>query len=166
MVNGGQPKDKLDYCRPLYLSNIDVKRALDKCNIIPQFFSFFFQKNEIFLSKEVLIWLHDYILVQLNFWEIVIFVAISIFEINFNKYTIQWPMGHCDDAVHKKSNKMKMHWPNWLKFLVLAYFKVLFRTRYNEIDVILVQFPLNAYGPTSSLLVYKCVNKNNGQDNR
>ena len=75
-------------------------------------------------------------------------------------------MGHSgDDAVHKKSNKMKTHWPNWLKFLVLAYFKVLFRTRYNEIDV-MSDSPSDAYGPTSSLLVYKCVNKNNGQDNR
>ena len=51
-------------------------------------------------------------------------------------------MGHSrDDAVHKKSNKMKTHWPKWLKFLVLAYFKVFFRTRYKEIDVILVQCP-------------------------
>ena len=25
------------------------------------------------------------------------------FEVNFNKYTIQWPIGHSgDDAVHKK----------------------------------------------------------------
>ena len=53
-------------------------------------------------------------------------------------------MGHSgDDAVHKKSNKMKTHWPNWLKFLVLAYFKVLFRTGYKEIDVILVQCPFH-----------------------
>ena len=46
-------------------------------------------------------------------------------------------MGHSgDDAVHWNSNKMKTHWPNWLKFLVLVYFIILFRTRYKEIDVI------------------------------
>ena len=38
---------------------------------------------------------------------------------------------------------MKMHWPNWMKFLVLVYFIVLFRTRYKELDVILVQCPFN-----------------------
>ena len=51
-------------------------------------------------------------------------------------------MGHSgDDAVHEKSNKIKTHWPNWLKFLVFVYSIVLFRTRYKELDVILVQCP-------------------------
>ena len=40
----------------------------------------------------------------------------------------------------KNQIKMKMHWPNWLKFLV-GLFIVLFRTRYEEIDAILVQHP-------------------------
>ena len=49
-------------------------------------------------------------------------------------------MGHYgDDAVHKKSNKIKRHLPNRLKILVLVYFNVLFSTRYNEVDVKLVQ---------------------------
>ena len=61
---------------------------------------------------------------------------------SFKKYTIQWPMGHSeDDVVHKRLNKMKMHWQNRLKFLVLVYDKVFFRTRYKKIDVILVQCP-------------------------
>ena len=46
------------------------------------------------------------------------------------------------DVVHKKSNKMKTHWSNRLKVLVVAYFKVLFRTRYKEIDVYLSNAPL------------------------
>ena len=51
-------------------------------------------------------------------------------------------MGHSgDDVVHKKSNKMKTHWPNRLQLVVLVYFKVLFRTRYIEINVLLVHCP-------------------------
>ena len=34
---------------------------------------------------------------------------------------------------------MLTHWPNRLKIFVFAYFKVLLRTRYKEIDVIFVQ---------------------------
>ena len=41
----------------------------------------------------------------------------------------------------KNRIKIKTHWPNWLKFLVLVYFIVLFRTRYKELDVIFVQCP-------------------------
>ena len=69
---------------------------------------------------------------------------------------MQWPMGHSgDDAVHKKKiKKMKTHRPNRLKLLVSQdYFKVLFRTTYKEIDVILVQCPFiqkmtNIFGHT------------------
>ena len=33
-------------------------------------------------------------------------------------------MGHSgDDAVHKRPHKMKIHWQNQLKSLVLVYFK-------------------------------------------
>ena len=41
----------------------------------------------------------------------------------------------------KKSNEMKTLWRNRLKFLVLVYYKVFFRTKYKKIDVILVQCP-------------------------
>ena len=66
------------------------------------------------------------------------------FKVDFNKYTIQYPMGHSrDDAVHKIPHKMKTPWQNQLKFSVLISFKILYRIRYKKIDVILVQCPFN-----------------------
>ena len=51
-------------------------------------------------------------------------------------------MGHSeDDAVHKIPHKMKTHWQNQLKILVLTKFNILYRIRYKKIDVILVQCP-------------------------
>ena len=51
-------------------------------------------------------------------------------------------MGHSeDDAVHKIPHKMKTHWQNKLKFSVLVWFTILYRTRYKKIDVRLVQCP-------------------------
>ena len=47
-------------------------------------------------------------------------------------------MGHSgDDVNHKKPHKMKTHWPIQLKLSVLVYFKVLYRTRYKNMNVIL-----------------------------
>ena len=47
----------------------------------------------------------------------------------------QCPMGHSgDDVVHKMSHKMKTHWQNQLKSLLLVYFKVLYRIRNKKID--------------------------------
>ena len=61
-------------------------------------------------------------------------------KVDFNKYTIQQPMGHSeDDAVHKIHHKMKTHWQNQLKISVLVWFKILYRIRFKKIDVILVQ---------------------------
>ena len=43
------------------------------------------------------------------------------FKVDFNKYAIQKPMGYSEDyAVHKIPHKMKMHWQNQLKILVLV----------------------------------------------
>ena len=53
-------------------------------------------------------------------------------------------MGHSeDDAVHKIPQKMKTHWQNNLKFSVLVWFTIFYRTRYKKIDVRLVQCPFN-----------------------
>ena len=50
-----------------------------------------------------------------------------------NTQNSEWPMGHSgDDVNHKISNKMKMHGQTCLKFLVLVYYKVFFRTRYKK----------------------------------
>ena len=55
-------------------------------------------------------------------------------------------MGHSEnDAVHKIPLKMKTHWQNQLKILVLVYLKILNRIRYKKTDVILVQCPFNTY---------------------
>ena len=55
-------------------------------------------------------------------------------------------MGHSgDDAVHKRSHKMKTHWENQQKSLVLVYFKVFCRIRHKKICPILVQCPLNKF---------------------
>ena len=51
-------------------------------------------------------------------------------------------MGHSeDDAVHKIPHKMKTHWQNKLKFSVLVWLTILYRTRYKKIYVRLVQCP-------------------------
>ena len=56
-------------------------------------------------------------------------------------------MGHSeDDAVHKIPHKMKTHRQNKLKFSVLVWFTILYRTRYKKIDVRLVQCPFNRSG--------------------
>ena len=53
-------------------------------------------------------------------------------------------MGHSeDDAVHKISHKMKTHWQNKLKFSVLVWFTIPYRTWYKKIEVRLVQCPFN-----------------------
>ena len=56
-------------------------------------------------------------------------------------------MGHSlhseDDAVHKIPHKIQTHWQNKLKFSVLVWFTILYRTRYKKIDVRLVQCPFN-----------------------
>ena len=55
-------------------------------------------------------------------------------------------MGHSEnDAVHKIPHKMKTHWQNQLKISVQVYFKILFRIRYKEIEVIPVQCPFNIW---------------------
>ena len=48
-----------------------------------------------------------------------------------------------DDAVHKIPHKLKTHWQNKLKFSVLVWFAILYRTSYKKIDVRLVQCPFN-----------------------
>ena len=58
------------------------------------------------------------------------------------------------DAVHKKSNLMETHWSNWLKILVLAlaYFKVLLRTRYEQmLYMFLSNAPLHVHNFLSIL---------------
>ena len=44
------------------------------------------------------------------------------FKVDFNKCTIQQPMGHSEDDadVHKIPHKMKTHWQNQLEILVLV----------------------------------------------
>ena len=55
-------------------------------------------------------------------------------------------MGHSeDDVVHKIPHKMKTHWQNQLKFSVLVWFTILYRTRYKKIDDRLVQCPCKTY---------------------
>ena len=55
-------------------------------------------------------------------------------------------MGHSeDDAVHKLPHNMKTHWQNKLKFLVLVWFTILYRTSYKKIDVRLVQCPFKRF---------------------
>ena len=56
---------------------------------------------------------------------------------------------------------MKMHRQNQLKILVLVYFKILYRIRYKNIDVILVQCPFKGSGMGSWLvLVSLCFREN------
>ena len=44
------------------------------------------------------------------------FCHFLFFKVDFNKYTIQQPIGHSEDAaVHKIPHKMKTHWQNQLK---------------------------------------------------
>ena len=65
-------------------------------------------------------------------------------------------MGHSgDDAVHKIPLKVKMHWQNQLKFLVLVEYKILYRIRYKKIDVILVQCPFKIYKKGTLLMGQK-----------
>ena len=47
------------------------------------------------------------------------------FKVDFNKYTVQQPMGHSeDDAVHKIPDKMKTYWQKQLKHSALLQFKI------------------------------------------
>ena len=93
-----------------------------------------FKKVGIFIPKEVLakvmtasLVLHSSSTYFLR--NIAICSNFYFFEVDLKKYTIQWPMGHSgDDVNHKRLNKMKTHWQNRLKFLVLVY-KVFFKTR-------------------------------------
>ena len=55
-------------------------------------------------------------------------------------------MGHSgDDAVHKTHHEMKKHQQNQLKILVLVYFDVLHRIRYEKRGAILVQCAFNPH---------------------
>ena len=63
-------------------------------------------------------------------------------KVDFNKYTTQWHMGHSrDDDVHKIPHKMKTHWQNQLKSVVLVYHIVPYRIRHKKIDALLVPCP-------------------------
>ena len=63
-------------------------------------------------------------------------------------------MGHSgDDAVHKIPHKMKTQGQNQLKFSVLVWFTILYRTRYKKTDVRLVQCPFKATKMTLSQLL-------------
>ena len=124
-----------------------LKGALDKFNIIPQLFP---KKVGIFLPLEVLAWVMTACRVLSSrltyFWRYMnismIFYFLKLTSIN-TQYSSLY-MGHSeDDAVHKIPHKMKTHWQNKLKFLVLVWFTILYRTRYKKIDVRLVQCPFN-----------------------
>ena len=53
-------------------------------------------------------------------------------------------MGHTgDDAICKIPHKMKTLWWSQLKISVRVQFDILYRLRYQKIDVILVQCPFN-----------------------
>ena len=81
---------------------------------------------------------HSYLQLQFSYKDIRIFLSSAILKSQLQKILIQWSMGHSgDDVNHKKSHKMKMHWPNQLKIWILVYFKVLYRTKHKNIDVIL-----------------------------
>ena len=59
-----------------------------------------------------------------------------------------------DDAVHKIPQKMKTHWQNQLKFSVLIWFTILYRTRYKKmLDLSNAPLKHEQYlKPTSSIL--------------
>ena len=82
---------------------------------------------------------HSYLELQLfSFKDIRIFLSSAILESRLQKILLQWSMEHSEDDVNqKKPHKMKMHLPNQLELSVLVCFKVGYRTRYKNIDVIL-----------------------------
>ena len=96
-----------------------IKGALDKYYIIPNFFQQENNKNlkkikrgdfDTIKSVGLGLWLHaEFHVLEFNlfFEEIWIFLAFSIFKVNFNtKYLIKQPMGHSeDDAIHKIPHK-------------------------------------------------------------
>ena len=80
---------------------------------------------------------------QLSIENMRIFLSAVIFNRRL-QHTIQQPIGHTEnDIVHKIPHKMKMQWQNQLEISVLVQFKILYRIRLKEIDVILVQCPFN-----------------------
>ena len=95
---------------------------------------------------------HSYLQLQFSYKDIRIFLSSAILKSRLQKILMQWSMGHSGDDVNdKKPHKMKTHWPNQLKISVLVYFKVLYRTRYKNIDVILdytCPMPFNFAGRT------------------
>ena len=88
--------------------------------------NFFPKKVGIFIPLEVLAWvmtacrvLRSRLNLLLKIYEH--FCHFLFFKVDFNKYTIQQPMGQSeDDAVNKIPHKMKTHWRNQLKFSALV----------------------------------------------
>ena len=81
---------------------------------------------------------HSYLQLQFGYKDIRIFLSSAILKSRLQKILIQWSMGHSgDDVNHKKPHKMKTHRQIQLKISVLVYFKVLYRNRYKNMDVIL-----------------------------
>ena len=108
---------------PKVQEKCNFKGALDKFNIIPNFFP----KNVgIFIPLEMLAWVKTafYILDWTYFWRNMnissIFYFSKLTSMN-TQYSSLW--GHSeDDAVYKIAHKMKTHWQNQLKFSVLVWF--------------------------------------------
>ena len=125
-------KNKITKARHFY-------EALDKYNITPDFF----QKRLRYSIRRVGI-VYDCILIFIltsnsTFGKIWIFVTFSVFMVNINKHTTQWPMGHSGaDVVHKRPQKLEMHWQNQLKILVLAYGIIFYRTNYKTTNAVFV----------------------------
>ena len=76
-------------------------------------------------------------ILPLRFSEIWIFLAFSIFQFNFNKYSTQWSMGHSGDGAVNK----RISWKVWYT----VYFIGLFSAEHKKIDAIFVQCPSNVF---------------------
>ena len=75
----------------------------------------------------------SFLQIQFSYKEQGIFLLLAI-----SKILIQWLMGHSgDDVIHKTPHKMRTRWPNQLQISVLVYRRVLYRTRFKKLDVIL-----------------------------
>ena len=60
------------------------------------------------------------------------FKQFLFFKVDFNKYTIQWPLGNSgDDAVHKIPHKMKTHWQNQLNQFSTSFYRIRYKKMSN-----------------------------------
>ena len=118
---------------------------MDKYNIIPLTFS---KTRDFYTIRSVLVMTACWFLPSSStfFWrKDEYFYHFLFFKVDFNKYTVQWPMGHSrDDVVHKILHKMKTYQQNQLKSWVLVYLKFSLEL-YKEIDAILIQCPFNIF---------------------